>query len=284
MPGAGSAPGRYVTMCQNLLPLEKTERDRYFFSFKWLRLVLLGWLHRSAFQKAAGVIFLNQYSFNALSEKERDGIAKTAFIPHGVSDEFRVLPFSGTRDGSFRLIYVSTVDEYKHQWKIAEVTRKVIRDGYNISIDFIGSANPSALKKLQPFLDEKIRYCGCVPYSELPQWYSKADAFIFGSTCETFGMVLLEAMACGLPVLCAKYSSMPETLEENALYFDPLNREDTERIIRFACSNASALQALSHKGLTHIKQFNWVDVATRTFEFLATCATVNASDRVCVES
>lgn len=272
VPGAGSAPGRFVTMCQNLLPLEKTERDRYFFSYKWLRLILLGWIHRSAFRKAAGVIFFNQYSLHALKEEERARIRNKAFISHGVSDKFNT-DRPHAEGGTFRLIYVSTVEEYKHQWKIAEVIGKLINEGYNISIDFIGSGNPISLKKLHPFLNEKIRYRGSVPYGKLPELYSNADAFIFGSTCETFGMVLLEAMASGLPVICSNHSSMRETLQENALYFDPLNSKDTERVVRFTYNNPAVLRELSSKGRNYIKQFTWNDTAARTFVFLAKCAT-----------
>lgn len=271
VPGGGSAPGHFVTMCQNLLPLERPERDRYYFSFKWLRLVLLGRIHRYAFQKAEGVIFFNHYSINVLTTEERDRIRRKAFIGHGVSDAFRRKETQAKSD-SFRLIYVSTVEEYKHQWRIAEATRKLIDNGYNITIDFVGSASASALRKLEPFLNDGIRYCGSVPYAELPQRYSNADAFIFGSTCETFGMVLLEAMACGLPIICSKYSSMSETLEENALYFDPLSSEDTERVVKFAYTSPSVLKELSEKGRIHTKKFSWDDTAAKTFEFLAMCA------------
>lgn len=272
MPGGGSAPGPYVTMCQNLLPLDKKERDRYFFSLTWVRLVILGWLHRRAFKSAAGVIFLNQYSLSVLGNANKRQMVSWRFIPHGVSEMFNFQLKNDRAHDSLRLIYVSTIDVYKHQWKIAQAVQNLINERYKIEIDFIGSAYPRALNLLAPFLGPSIRYHGSVEYRELPDWYRRSDVFIFASTCETFGMVLLEAMASGLPVLCSRYSSMPETLEGNALYFDSLDTADIKRVIRLVYTNRELLKEFQEKGLLHVKRFSWEETSSQTFKFLAACA------------
>lgn len=271
VPGAGTAPGRYVTMCQNLLPIDKPERDRYFFSLTWVRLVVLGFIYRITFQRAAGVIFLNKFSFDTFSKFAKSKIGKTAFIPHGVSEIFNVLPVSKGKEEAFRLIYVSTIDVYKHQWKIAEAVNELLSEGYAICIDFIGTANPPSLKKLEPYLSKAIHYHGPIPYHELPFRYAEADAFIFGSTCETFGMVLLEAMACGLPVLSSNKSSMPETLGEHALYFDPLDVAAIRDVILKVYKNDSLRKDMQEKGINYAKQFTWEKTSQDTFRFIQDC-------------
>ena len=271
VPGAGNAPGRYVTMCQNLLPIDWVERKRYFFSLTWLRLVLLGWLHRNAFTKASGVIFLNQYSFQILPESSRKKIALKAFIPHGVSEIFTPQQKENDTNDTMKLIYVSTIDEYKHQWKIAQAVTDLIDEGQSLSIDFIGAANSVSLEKLKPFLSASIQYHDAVPYDELPLWYSRSHVFIFGSTCETFGMVLLEAMACGLPVLCSDRSSMSETLGELAIYFDPLDVESTKRAIVKIYKNQPLFEDLRLKGINYAKEFTWTKTSDETFKFIQNC-------------
>jgi glycosyltransferase involved in cell wall biosynthesis len=271
VPGAGQAPAPYVTMCQNLLPLEINERDRYFFSFTWLRLVMLRMLHLKAFKNATGVVFLNQYCFNVLPQSIQKRIKKKAIIPHGVSQLFTPQPTQSFQ-GVFKLIYVSTVDEYKHQWKIAQAIAELINEGYQVEIDFIGGANPVSLKRLNPFLSGAIRYRGVVPYGELPAWYSRSDAFIFGSTCETFGMVLLEAMACGLPVICSNKSSMPETVGDCGLYFDPLEVKSIKEAISKIYKNQPLMEELRLKGINYAKQFSWERISHETFKFIQECS------------
>lgn len=271
VPGAGRAPGNYVTMCQNLLPLDKKERNRYFFSLTWLRLTLLSALHSRAFAKARGVIFLNEYCYHALPKAEQLLIRDKSIIPHGVNESFFRQRISQNTNEELKLIYVSTVDVYKHQWRIALAVDELRKEGIDVSIDFIGAAYPKALKKLSPFLSKNIRYQGAINYNQLHEWYSKADAFIFGSTCETFGMVLLEAMAGGLPVLCSKYSSMPETLGNHAFYFDPLDTSDIKRIIMQSYKDREALAELATRGQVYAHQFTWQRTAQQTFAFLADC-------------
>ncbi|MBX2944143.1 MAG: glycosyltransferase family 4 protein [Cyclobacteriaceae bacterium] len=271
VPGTGSAPGNYVTMCQNLLPLDREERNRYFFSLTWLRLTLLSMLHPRAFAKAKGVIFLNEYCYNALPKAEQHLIRSKSIIPHGVSESFFTQRIAQETNKTLKLIYVSTVAVYKHQWCIAQAIEELRQEDIDVEIDFIGTAYSHALKQLSPFLNKNIRYHGPVDYKQLPEWYSKADAFIFGSTCETFGMVLLEAMAGGLPVLCSKYSSMSETLGNHAFYFDPLNVNDIKRIILHSYREREALVELAISGQKYAREFRWERTAQQTFDFLEEC-------------
>jgi len=273
VPGTGSAPGNYVTMCQNLLPLESREIERYFFSITWIRLLLLRFLQRKAYRNAIGVIFLNQYSWSRLPLSLQRRIEHKAFIPHGISKIFR--PFEKLSDfdgGVFRFVYVSTIDEYKHQWVAAKAIRELRDAGHNVSIDFVGNAYAPSLKRLIPFLGEGINYKGEIRYQALPELYSSYDCFILCSTCETFGMVLLEAMACGLPILCSNRSSMPETLKDNAMYFNPESIDETREKILFMLMNKGVLLELSRKGLNYVTSFTWKNTSERTFDFINQCA------------
>lgn len=271
VPGTGSAPGNYVTMCQNLLSIDVSERSRYFFSWTWVRLVVLGFFHQIAFRKAAGVIFLNQFCFETLPKVTGQKILETAIIPHGVSEIFTALPRTEKDIKTFTLIYVSTIDLYKHQWKIAEAVDELQKEGFAIRVDFIGHANPRAMAKLNPYLSESIRYQGPLSYTALPARYAASDAFIFGSTCETFGMVLLEAMACGLPVLSSNKSSMPETLGEHALYFNPLDVVTIKEAILKLYKNDSLYKSLRENGIKYAKQFSWEKTSHDTFKFIQEC-------------
>ena len=82
-----------------------------------------------------------------------------------------------------------------------------------------------------------MNYIGNVKHKDLIRYYNEADIFIFASSCETFGMILLEAMASGLPIACSKISSMPEILKQNGEYFNPKDPESISKAIMKIISN-----------------------------------------------
>lgn len=273
IPGTGHISGiSYVTMCRNLLPLDIKELNRYFFSSTWLRLRLLRIWHFKAYKNAAGVIFLNTFCQNMVKSQMNKPLNSTAIVPHGLSDTFRKHTFT-KRDAeaieqSLKLIYVSSVEAYKHQWNVAKAVQELRAEGIEVSVTFIGSASKKWLQKLSPYLGDGVEYEGVIPYHELPEFYSQSDAFIFASTCETFGMVLLEAMASGLPVLCSHYSVMPEMMGDNVSYFDPLDVQNIKRAILLFYNNKEKKEEAIGKGKQFSDQFSWERTTQETFSYL----------------
>jgi glycosyltransferase involved in cell wall biosynthesis len=205
----------FVSMSQNLLPFQWSEILRYGIRWNFLRLILLRWGQSETLKVANGVIFLTRYARDVVLQKVKKcgGIYK--IISHGVSQQFLCDPRT-QRDlkkcsskQPFSLLYVSTIDMYKHQWHVAEAVAKLKDAGYPVRLDLIGSAYPPALKRLRRTLnrfDPKgyfIHYLGEIPYSEVFSWYLQADVLIFASSCETFGQIVTEAMAAGLPIACS---------------------------------------------------------------------------------
>ena len=288
IPGTGNSQSPYVTMCQNLLPLDSQEMNRYFPSKDWFRLLLLNYLHIKSYQKAEGIIFLTQYCRDILPLSVSQKIKQEIVIPHGLNKRFlddkvkeRNKTFSNINP--FKLIYVSIIDVYKHQRQVAEAVYHLREEGYHIQLDLIGPAYPPALKKLQRIIalhegKEGVTYHGMVPYEQLHNFYQVSDAFIFASTCETYGMVITEAMAAGLPILCSERSSMPETVQNAGIYFDPLEIESIKDAILRLYSEPHLRVELSKRSLEKAKALSWEKCASKTFGFLA-----NISRKVCVE-
>lgn len=113
-------------------------------------------------------------------------------------------------------------------------------------------------------LTERVIFAGYVPEEELPLWYNAATVLVFPSLYEGFGLPIVEAMACGLPVIAAHTSSIPEAAGEAALTFDPQNeRELVERLTAVLGSPALA-QELRHKGLQQAQTFSWTQAGQQT--------------------
>jgi glycosyltransferase involved in cell wall biosynthesis len=101
---------------------------------------------------------------------------------------------------------------------------------------------------------------GFVSASDLPGLYSAASALVFPSLFEGFGIPLLEAMACGCPVVAADVTSIPEVVGEAGILFDPFNPDDMARKIHQVVTDKSLRQELVVRGRDRAKQFSWAKV------------------------
>jgi glycosyltransferase involved in cell wall biosynthesis len=88
------------------------------------------------------------------------------------------------------------------------------------------------------------------------------------SMYEGFGMGVLEAMASGVPVVCARAASLPETAEHAALYFDPRNSEDMADRMVTMTTNREVYRECRALGLERAKAFSWDRCAERTLEII----------------
>lgn len=109
-----------------------------------------------------------------------------------------------------------------------------------------------------------ITFCGYVPNDELPMIYSMADIFLYPSLRESFGIPILEAMACGTPVITANTSSMPEVAGDAALFIDPFSPVDIASAITSMLQNQSLRDDLTQKGLARSGMFSWKNNALQT--------------------
>jgi glycosyltransferase involved in cell wall biosynthesis len=119
-------------------------------------------------------------------------------------------------------------------------------------------------------LENDIHTIGFVPEQDLPVVYSLSDLFIFPSLYEGFGLPLIEAMACGVPVLSSNSSCLPEIGGESALYFSPKDVEDLADKITHITQNETLRNEMIGKGLKRAKTFNWHTMAEKTLRVYET--------------
>lgn len=119
--------------------------------------------------------------------------------------------------------------------------------------------------KSKPFFDalnchrykSQIRYCGFVMQAELRHLYSTATALIYPSVYEGFGIPIIEAMACGCPVLASDVSSLPEVGGAAAEYFQPTNTDQLTALMHKLELHTHIRNEMIVRGLEHIKMFSW---------------------------
>ena len=109
---------------------------------------------------------------------------------------------------------------------------------------------------------ERILFLDYVPIADLPRLYSMAQALVFASLYEGFGLPVLEAMACGCPVITSEVTSIPEVGGDSVLYVDPYDVDSIVIGMERVLSDRELQTNLSHMGLERAKLFGW-DKAAR---------------------
>jgi glycosyltransferase involved in cell wall biosynthesis len=111
-----------------------------------------------------------------------------------------------------------------------------------------------------------VRFESWVDAEELEGLWALADAFVFPSLYEGFGLPVLEAMARGVPVACADASSLPEVAGDAALLFDPRSEEAIASSIERLLGDAGLVRELRAKGLARARLFTWARTARLTLD------------------
>ena len=114
-------------------------------------------------------------------------------------------------------------------------------------------------------LTQQIVFPGFIPDNDLPVLYSGAELFVFPSLYEGFGLPVLEAMSCGVPVVTSNVSSLPEIAGEAGVLVDPHHPEAIVRGIATVLSNRQLQEQMREKGYRQAQKFSWQRTAEATY-------------------
>ena len=120
-------------------------------------------------------------------------------------------------------------------------------------------------------LQEQVILLGFVSEQELVTLYNGADAFVYPTLYEGFGMPVLEAMACGTPVVTSSVGSIPEVAGNAALFVDPHQPEEIARAILRLISDVVLRERMIERGLTQVQRFSWANTAQQVLDTYRMC-------------
>lgn len=269
----------YVTMSRNALPFDFSQVRLYGASPMLLRFLLLRLSQVKTMRRADGTIFLDDYARSLVVRAAGKLKGPHVIIPHGVAEKFRAAPraqkqLSEYSQGEpFRLLYVSTIDAYKHQWHVVEAVAGLVGKGLPVTLELIGHAHPPSLRRLQRVIrqlnaQEYVAYRGAIPHADLPAAYARADAFVFASGCENLPNTLLEAMTAGLPIACSNRDPMPGILGDGGVYFDPEAPAAMAIVLQELLESPDARATYSAAAYARARAYTWERCAEETFSFL----------------
>ncbi len=207
------------------------------------------------------------------SEYSKWEIVRHLGIPE---DRIRVTPLAasaefepvGVQPANPYFLYVGNLEPRKNLERLVEAFARMPAKDHQLIIAgnrwYQGGAPEQKARSLG--LNGRVQFLGYVPRGDLPALYSGATALVYPSLLEGFGLPIVEAMACGAPVITSDNSSMREVAGEAAVLVDPRNvREMTEAMTRVA-EDQSLRQELSAKGLKRAGEFSWRKTAELTVQ------------------
>jgi glycosyltransferase involved in cell wall biosynthesis len=255
------APCPCVTVFHDLQHVHHPEYFRWFDLPFW-KLLLWASAHRSR-------------RLIAVSEATRADLMRAYGLPadridvvlHGVEPEFFALDRKHTEPF---VLCVSTLHPHKNLDRLIRAYARRKRDWRLIIAGmrgFFADALDSLIKELG--VEDSVRLTGWIPRAELLQLYARAQAFVYPSTFEGFGMPVLEAMAAGIPVACSDIPPLHEVAGEAALFFDPLSEDAIAEALDRITADASLRARLAKVGPERAHAFTWERAARETLAALA---------------
>ena len=156
---------------------------------------------------------------------------------------------------------VSSPNKHKN---FSSMIQAFLASNVSLNLKIIGSlSNSFSYHKHLVAQDPRIEFLGRVSDAELIKLYQNADFFIFPSLYEGFGIPPLEAQACGCPVIASNAASLPEVLQQSAIYFDPLDINSIKGSIEQISRDETLRNQLIYKGHENLKRFSWAQSAIK---------------------
>ncbi len=232
------------------------------------------WLNAFAFhalRRAAHIVTDSENTRRDLLELCQCEPDRVTVVPLGIAPIFR--PFSHAekfvlpRDGVKRVLITGS-QFYKNRTGAVRIFARLLKlASFPLELISVGNQTPEWVNVVkQNNLEAHVRCIQVKKHDEMAALYNSVDCLLFPSLYEGFGLPLLEAMACGLPVVTSNAGSIPETVGGAAMTFQPDDEEGFTQALFRVLTDDSWRGTLVERGLRHVKQFTWERTARETLE------------------
>ena len=237
------------------------------FSSFWCRKYYQFFFPRFA-RKADAIATVSQFSKDDIVKSYGINPEKIRITYNGIAEDFFEISEEEkdqtrkelTNDVPY-FVFVGTANKRKNINRILNAFEQFRKNGHLAKLVFAGMNKywdkemQSVLKKIQ-FSDD-IVFTGYVSTTELNKIISSSLALLYPSLFEGFGVPILEAFACGIPVITSNVTAMPEVAEDAALLVNPLSTEEIISAMEKIYTDKNLCSELSQKGKERVKHFQW---------------------------
>ncbi len=260
--------GRLVTTIHDLAHVALPE-----FFPEWKKRMYSKLMFEAAARKSHSIICVSKFTADELLRRTPAAPRKVHVIHNGVDERWFQPDHSERPSARPYLLCVGNVKPHKNVQRLIQAFAK-IQARHDIDLMLVGRkegflAGDTAVLDLSGVPEGRIHFTGHVSDSLLRSYYAHAEALIFPSLYEGFGLPPLEAMASGCPVVASHAASIPEVCGEAAIYCDPLSVDDIADKIKLVLDlKGNERLTLLENARTHAARFSWQRCARETWEIL----------------
>jgi glycosyltransferase involved in cell wall biosynthesis len=221
---------------------------------------------KKACHRADAILTVSEFTRSQVLEWSGTSPDKVINVSCGVEASYR--PEGGTYGFPFPYVLcVSNRKLHKNESRLLMAFARAKLSG--IHLVFTGEPSPKVMRFIEKQHErERVHFTGTVPEAQLPALYRGAEALVFPSLYEGFGLPVLEAMACGIPVVTANVTAMPEVAADAALLVDPTSVEQIAHAMERVVSDTALRLCLRTRGLMRAAKFSWARTRDRVNEVL----------------
>jgi len=168
------------------------------------------------------------------------------------------------------ILYVGRIQARKNLPRLVEAYARVRGQGADVSLVMVGKKDWQSERLLEKIrelgLESGVLFPGFVPFDDLPLFYNAAEAFVFPSFFEGFGLPVIESMASGAPTITSFGSSLEEVAGEGALLIDPAETGSIAAALEKVLGDRELRERLSAAGVRRANQFKRDELARKTLD------------------
>lgn len=230
----------------------------------------------SSMRNANHIITMSEHTKKSIVEHFNIVPTKISVIYEGVDEKFKPLDKMEAKKILQRysierpyLLSVGTLEPKKNYTRLLKAYNAVKTDLDLIIVGKKGWKADDIFKTIASLgIKERVKILGYVQNDDLPYLYNGAEVFVFPSLYEGFGLPLLEAMACGTPVICSNTSSLAEISGDAAIKFNPESVDEIVNQLQRVIDDNDLKRRLTKLGLARAKEFSWDKTAKQTLAIL----------------
>jgi len=246
--------------------------------FPFSELIKMKLLMPYSIKKAKKIITVSNFSKMEILEKYGDIDEKICTIHNGVDEQFKpaaeaeiLKVLAKHKISRPYILSVSNLQPRKNLHGLIRTFSRILKKNKDFPCSLVITGKKLWLydeifSAIEPATKEKIYFTDYVENNDLVALYSGAEMLVYPSFYEGFGLPVLEAMACGCPVIASCKSSLPEVVGNAGILVDPYNQQELSLAILTLHQDRNLQKELKEKGIKQSRKFSWIECAKKTVE------------------